>query len=146
MLAVVNVALSDRAHLETQRINGPDPTVDDDVPNNRAFGELRRHVVKHGSTVLMDITYDASGERRRDDLGRIRVKTETFRGLSPTTPTTNVVEYEYDERNRLENVYVNSDVPTQTFGYDLNGNRTSYSTPTSSKVGAYDPQDRLTTY
>lgn len=108
-----------------------------DLPTE-AFGELRKQTFTAGSTTA-SITYDAATERR-DDLGRIRVKTETFAG-------TTKIEYFYDERGRLEEVVTGS--LTETFGYDLNGNRTGYSTRPDGvfeKFGVYDAQDRLQTY
>jgi RHS repeat-associated protein len=113
-----------------------------DSPNG-AFGELRHQKITFGNTVLAEFTYDASGERR-DDLGRITFKTETIQGTSHT------YEYEYDERNRLERVFkdtIDPNTPTESFGYDTNGNRISYGGPTGTVSSTtYDDQDRMKAY
>lgn len=125
-------------HIEYSDSAPDNGATDDDVAQSRAFGELRSQSFKHGTTALGQIVYDASTERR-DDRGRIRFKTETFGG------TTTDIEYQYDERGRLE--YANDGIKSETFAYDRNGNRTSY-VPSlgAALIGTYDNQDRLTVY
>lgn len=125
-------------HLDYSDAVGDDGGADTDVTQNRAFGELRRQGLKVNGTESASIVYDAATERR-DDEGRIRFKTETFAGIVTD------IEYQYDERNRLD--FVQTGLVTESFGYDLNGNRTSY-VPSNgiAMTGVYDDQDRLTSY
>lgn len=111
----------------------------DDGPNH-AFGELRHQEVMYGSTPLAEFSYDDSGSPR-DDVGRVRVKTETFGANSID------LAYGYDERGRLESVEAGA--RSESFTYDTNGNRTSYSGPGGAVAStniSYDDQDRLNTY
>lgn len=119
--------------------------VDTDVSNSRAFGELRRQILKSNtSTTLAELTYDAPPTDARDLLGRIVTKTENFSvgGVSSSVD----IGYEYDERGRLRNVTAN-DLPQESFDYDSNGNRTAF-TPAmgAGRIGKYDDQDRLLYY
>jgi RHS repeat-associated protein len=112
-----------------------------DVASNSAFGELRHQKVTSGASVLADLTYDSSLDPR-DNLGRVQVKTEKF-GASAARD----IEYHYDERNRLE--AVDNGALSESFTYDTNGNRTSYTGPSGSIASAniaYDDQDRLYQY
>lgn len=127
--------------------NGGATNTDND---DSRFGELRHHKITHGGTVLAEFTYDSTSAPR-DTLGRIDVKTESFRDLvAPNTWRSKDFDYGYDERGRLEDVTVDGgSASDEAFGYDLNGNRTSY---TGSNVNIstnntrYDDQDRLDTY
>lgn len=114
-----------------------DGATDTDGVDGR-FGELRRQRVKVNGIQVASITYDAPTERR-DDEGRIRFKTEIFGSI------TTDLEYQYDERGRLD--FVQTGVATESFGYDLNGNRTSYTPSIGAQMtGVYDAQDRLMSY
>lgn len=116
---------------------GDDGGPDTDGPDH-AYGELRQQTLTRDTTTLAKIVYDAATERR-DDLGRIKYKTETFAG------STTDIEYGYDERGRLE--FVQTGAVTENFVYGPNGNRTSYTNSNGvSLTGVYDDQDRLTTY
>lgn len=81
-----------------------------------------------------------------DALGRIREKTETTRSAVDAPPVTKVYGYTYDDLGRLTDVRTDG-VVTEHYGYDANGNRTSWSYGGSSGGSAtYDDQDRLLTY
>jgi RHS repeat-associated protein len=75
----------------------------------------------------------------RDGLGRITQVTETVEGATAT------LGYIYDAAGRLAEVRRNGSV-TAAYGYDANGNRTSYTGPGASVTPTYDAQDRLLTY
>ncbi len=53
--------------------------------------------------------------------------------------------YTYDQDGRLTDVTVNGSAYSH-YGYDTNGNRTSYTGPSGSVSGTYDAQDRMLTY
>jgi len=73
-------------------------------------------------TALLDITY------QRDRYGRIEKKTEETRADVASPKVTRVYDYHYDPDNgRLEQVDLDSS-PIETYAYDDNGNRTSWST------------------
>lgn len=95
------------------------------------FGELSGYTANVGNTAFFDLQYD------RDALGRIITKTETISGV------TTVIGYSYDAAGRLEEVRTDG-VPTEQYGYDPNGNRTSALGVTGTP--SYDNQDRLLTY
>jgi RHS repeat-associated protein len=96
------------------------------------YGELDVYTASAGSPVL---TYDLD----RDGGGRITKKTETIGGV------TAVWEYHFDDAGRLDEVKKDS-VVVETYGYDANSNRTSYSDFWGSGAATYDEQDRLLTY
>jgi RHS repeat-associated protein len=75
----------------------------------------------------------------RDLDGRITDKSETIDG------TTTAFTYAYDSRGRLTDVTRNGSAIAH-YGYDANGNRTSFTGPSSTVLGTYDAQDRLLTY
>ncbi len=97
------------------------------------FGVLATYEAKFGATSLYSTAYV------RDSLGRIEQKTETIQGA------TTVWNYSYDSAGRLWQVMQNG-VLTATYLYDANGNRTSVTTPSGTKIATYDDQDRLLTY
>jgi RHS repeat-associated protein len=127
------------------------------TPQPRAFGELRQQLATVGGTaasnVVADLVYDAPGatiSERRDHLGRIRFKTETFRGATGAhASVTNKFEYLYDEAGQLKSVNLwNTPIgnfPIYEASYDKNGNRKEFRTipwePFTSCV--VDAQDRL---
>jgi YD repeat-containing protein len=89
---------------------------------------------------LLDITYE------RDILGRIERKVEKSRATVDGPQGTRVHEYDYDEdRGWLTEVQLD-DVVIESYEYDANGNRTSWSTSFGSGSATYDDQDRLLTY
>ncbi len=117
-----------------------------DATANKAFGELRHQSLRYGTSpvvTLADIVYDTPSDPtdQRDPLGRIHTKTEAFNGSAAVD-----TEYGYDERGRLESVTKAGNL-IETFGYDANGNRTSYLPSTGpGLIGTYDDQDRLLVY
>ena len=120
-----------------------------DLPNT-AFGELRGQSASVAGTEVANIVYDApgtSGSERRDNLGRIRFKTETFRNATGAhANVTKKWEYRYDGRGQLTGVYLDN-ASNYIATYDKNGNIKQYSTtPGSPNVTCtVDAQDRLTT-
>jgi RHS repeat-associated protein len=75
----------------------------------------------------------------RDAAGRITTRTETLGG------TTHVLTYTYDpDRGWLTEVK-QDDVVVESYGYDGNGNRTSWTDFWGSGTASYDDQDRLLT-
>jgi RHS repeat-associated protein len=105
-----------------------------------SYGELATQVAKFGGSTFLNTTYSPLlGGVPRDTLGRIVRKVE---GSSTT-------EYVYDDRNRLEEVRVPNifgATVLESYAYDDNGNRLQGWTPTSTRTGVYDDQDRLTSY
>jgi RHS repeat-associated protein len=97
------------------------------------FGELGTYEADYGSTLLYKTVFE------RDALGRITKKTETIGG------TTTVYDYEYDLAGRLKKVKENG-IDARTYSYDANGNRLTKVDSSGTTAGAYDAQDRLTTY
>ncbi|HSE99073.1 MAG TPA: RHS repeat-associated core domain-containing protein, partial [Blastocatellia bacterium] len=71
--------------------------------------------------------------------GRITQKVETIGGATST------YDYSYDLAGRLIQVKKNS-VTVATYTYDSNSNRLSFTGPGGTINGAYDNQDRLTSY
>jgi RHS repeat-associated protein len=116
-----------------------------DQPSN-AFGELRQQSTTVGGTVVADIVYDApdtSTTDRRDALGRIRFKKETFRGAThPHDMVTNTWEYRYDERGQLQTALLNNDV-AYAASYDSAGNRTTYQVGNTVHHPVFDAHDRI---
>ena len=97
------------------------------------FGELGTYTANVSGSPVFSTTFT------RDKLGRITQKVETISGVTTT------LDYAYDTTGRLQEVKTNGAV-TATYGYDTNGNRTSYVAPGVNVTGAYDAQDRLTSY
>ena len=117
------------------------------TPTPTAFGELRKQSSTVGGTAVADIVYDAAGSsvsERRDALGRIRFKTETFRNAtSPHANATDKWEYRYDERGQLKTVYRDGSLKYDAT-YDRNGNIKQYATAAGTTSCVIDAQDRLT--
>ncbi len=97
------------------------------------FGEMD----SFEATVSAAPVYSASYVH--DDLGRITEKTETIDGV------TSVYVYEYETSGRLDKVWKDAAL-VEDYGYDANGNRTSYDGMFGPATGSYDSQDRLQTY
>ncbi len=104
-----------------------------DTRSYSTFGELSSYRAAFGTTALLDVQYS------RDSLGRITQKTETIGGVTKT------FTYSYDPAGRLVEVRENEAV-VASYGYDLNSNRTSRTTPGGTVTGSYDAQDRLLSY
>ena len=104
-----------------------------DTRSYSTFGELSSYTANVGGSPVFSTTFT------RDKLGRITQKVETIAGVTTT------YDYTYDQAGRLQEVKTNRAV-TATYGYDTNGNRTSYVAGLVSATGTYDAQDRLTQY
>lgn len=101
-----------------------------DVRTRTAFGELDTYAAQVNSSPLYSFDLD------RDAAGRIVRKTETIEG------TTSVWEYAYHpQRGWLTEVRKDGSV-VATYGYDPNGNRTSWTDFWGSGSATYDDQDR----
>ena len=98
-----------------------------------AFAEPVGDTFSAGTTMLYDATYT------RDQLGRIKTKTETIGG------TTRNYAYEYDKRGRLTDVSRDG-TAWHHYDYDANGNRIAATEGPASTVGDYDGQDRILSY
>jgi RHS repeat-associated protein len=97
------------------------------------FGELSSYAASYSSNPVFQTAYTP------DDLGRITRIIETVQSVTDT------IDYAYDVVGRLEEVQRNG-VIVESYTYDANGNRTSF-TGTSGTINAtYDDQDRLLTY
>ncbi|MBL7557369.1 MAG: hypothetical protein JNM24_16190 [Bdellovibrionaceae bacterium] len=101
------------------------------------FGELSTAVTKYQTQTLADYTYT------RDKLSRVTTVAENLRKVNGTYETATKT-YGYDTVGRLETV--TSGGVTTTYEYDHNGNRTKKITPSATKIGTYDEQDRLVQY
>jgi len=125
-----------------------DTSADQTASPGAAFGELRAQSVSVGGTVVADIVYDAPGSggvsERRDNLGRIRFKTETFRSATTHTNSTTKWEYRYDERGQIKQVYFGGTLGFDAV-YDKNGNPKQFTTAPGipATVCNVDAQDRL---
>ena len=98
-----------------------------------SYGELDTYTARfNGSSIY---GYDTT----RDDGGRIVSKSETIGGV------TALWEYHYDPAGRLDQVKKDG-VVVETFGYDDNSNRTSWTDFWGTGTATYDDQDRLSTY
>jgi RHS repeat-associated protein len=97
------------------------------------FGELASDTARYSGTVLYRNAYT------RDDLGRITAKEEMIDGVTAN------YAFAYDSIGRLELVTRNGS-PVESYAYDANGNRLSFTGPGGTLAGSYDDQDRLFTY
>ncbi len=99
-----------------------------------AFGELIMLTAKAAGATIFTATYT------RDALGRITQNLETVQGVTTTWA------YAYDTAGRLIQRTKNGKAH-ETYTYDQNGNRTSYTDQYSKKKTAtYDARDRLLKY
>ena len=106
-------------------------TVDSYVYNG--FGEIDRYSVTQNGATIFNVVY------ARDKGGRIITKTETRFGFRV------VNQYEYNAARRLETVKRDGTV-VSVYGYDANGNRTSYVGAETVTSTSYDAEDRLVAY
>ncbi len=98
-----------------------------------AYGEVAAYSAVESDSTLFDVSYSY------DDLRRIEFLNETVNGVVYD------YEYDYDPSGRL--ITVKEDGATiQSYGYDDNGNRTSFTDSNGSLTGTYDEQDRLLQY
>jgi RHS repeat-associated protein len=100
-----------------------------ETPN--AYAELDADEARISGTPIYANTYPS-----RDALGRITAKTETLQAVTTT------YGYTYTPAGQLDVVTING-APARDYDYDANGNRTHVN---GTLVGAYDAQDRLTSY
>jgi RHS repeat-associated protein len=98
-----------------------------------AFGGLATYTASYSGNTLFQTTYT------RDALGRITRLIETIQGVTDT------LDYTYDLVGRLTTVDRNG-VTLESYTYDANGNRTSFTGPSGTVNATYDDQDRLLTY
>jgi len=123
-----------------------DTNADYTVTPSAAYGELREQLASYSGTTLADIVYDAPGtsvSERRDALGRIRFKTETFRNATTQANETWKWEYIYDELGRLKTAKKNGSTVFDAT-YDKNGNvRTVAKNGGPMMTCSADAQDRL---
>jgi len=111
---------------------------------HNTFGELSNRSTSYQSSLRYSETIDT-----RDRFGRITQRTEQVAG-GPSRE----LGYEYDSAGRLYKVYRDpsgSNDLIEEFGYDPNGNRTSYdnydtNTHWTCSNQCYDHQDRLVSY
>ncbi len=89
--------------------------------------------------VVLDQTYT------RDIGGRISSLTETLSDPLSITSETHTNVYTFDTAGRLTQVQRDG-VVWETYGYDGNSNRTSWTDPWGAGSATYDDQDRLLTY
>jgi RHS repeat-associated protein len=94
----------------------------------------------HVGSRLLDVTYE------RDKTGRITRKTERMRTEPGGAELTRVHDYEYDDDRGWLTEVKRDGVVVETYGYDANGNRASWTTDFGSGTATYDEQDRLLTY
>jgi RHS repeat-associated protein len=81
---------------------------------------------------------------QRDAAGRITQKTETLRDPITAETSTHVYQYTFDPAGQLTAVTLDG-AAWESYAYDANGNRTSWTDPWGSGAAAYDAQDRLLT-
>ncbi len=99
-----------------------------------SYGELATDSAAYPAGLSFQAQYT------RDAAGRIIQKVETINGTATT------YGYSYDQDGRLTDVTVNGSAYGH-YGYDSNGNRTSYTGPDGTTIsGTYDNQDRMLTY
>jgi len=98
--------------------------------SHNGFGELATYQAVANAESLVQWAYT------RDALGRITAQQETVGDL------TIIYGYQYDAAGRLVEVSTDG-VVTETYAYDVNGNRTHVN---GIQIGAYDDQDRMTAY
>ena len=122
-------------------------TITDAYTYDPDYGELNSYAANAGASSLLSIQYE------HDDLGRIKTKTETVQG---DTPSTKKVQYEYDAVGRLRHVLLCGTGATAAasicdgasahladYDYDDNGNRLWKN---GTIGGTFDAQDRMTDY
>lgn len=97
------------------------------------FGELAGYNASSSAGDLFDVSYSY------DELGRIESLDETINGDSYE------YEFEYDASGRLVTVREGG-IVIQSYGYDDNGNRISFTDSGGTVTGTYDAQDRLLEY
>jgi RHS repeat-associated protein len=104
------------------------------VADQRSYNdadELTSYQATVSGTPIFNTTYPL-----RDNIGRIKQKTETLDGVTTT------YDYEYDLAGRLTKVTKNG-AEIAVYAYDANSNRLSKTTPDGVTTSTYDDQDRL---
>ena len=131
-------ALSVSLDSQNGRVTGSTLGTVSDLWTYNAYGELAKYeAAASGSTVFSEIVDTVAAPR--DALGRIVTRAEV------NGPSSLTFGYTYDSRGRLTAVSVNGS-PSESYVYDANGNRTSFTSGGSTVTGTYDAQDRLLTY
>jgi RHS repeat-associated protein len=97
------------------------------------FGEPTAYTASVSATPQFSQSYT------RDKIGRLTALSETIVGV------TNTYAYTYDSAGRLIEVDKNG-AAVETYTYDANGNRLSFTGSGGPQLATYDVQDRLTAY
>jgi RHS repeat-associated protein len=97
------------------------------------FGDPATYIASYNGTAQLSQTYS------RDKLGRLTTLAETIGGVSST------YDYTYDSAGRLTEVDKNGSA-VETYTYDDDGNRLSFTGSGGPQLATYDVQDRLTNY
>jgi RHS repeat-associated protein len=117
---------------ESGRVTGTMAGSVSDAWSYNEYGEPSAYAATVSGSPLLAFAYE------RDDLGRIRRKTETRGGVA------RVFEYGYDLAGRLETVTEDGTL-AESYAYDPNGNRTSTMNSAGVVTATYDAQDRIET-
>jgi RHS repeat-associated protein len=118
---------------ENGRLTGTTLSSVTDALGYDAFGEATSYQVSANNSSLFE------QDDMRDDLGRLTRRVETVGGVTHT------FDYGYDALGHLNQVKEDGTL-VASYGYDTNGNRTSFTGPNGTVSGTYDSQDRLLTY
>ena len=112
-----------------------------DLWTYNAYGELSKYeAAASGSNRLQRNRRHRRSQPQETQLGRIVTRAEV------NGPSSLTFGYTYDSTaDRLTAVSVNGS-PSESYVYDANGNRTSFTSGGSTVTGTYDAQDRLLTY
>jgi RHS repeat-associated protein len=122
-----------------------------DARTYNRYGELATYTVTAAGNIVYQITYDdwaTTNAKPRDNLGRVRRKTESIFNAGSGALDVSVRDYVYYSGGRLWKVLDgNTNVVLEDYELDANGNRTSATVNgvTVSNTQA-DAQDRLLTY
>ncbi|HED52388.1 MAG TPA: hypothetical protein ENI83_02410, partial [Gammaproteobacteria bacterium] len=104
----------------------------DDLRSYNGFAELSAYSASHGATELYSASYS------HDTQGHIIQKVEIIDSVSHT------YYYSYNVNGWLAEVQTDG-VVTESYNYDLNGNRTSVSNSAGAASASFDAQDRMLT-
>ncbi len=122
-----------------------------DARTYNQYGELATYTVNAAGNVVYQVTYDdwaTTKSKPRDNLGRVRRKTESIFNAGSGALDVSVRDYVYDSGGRLWQVLDgNTSAVLEDYELDPNGNRTS-ATVNGATVNnmQVDAQDRLQTY
>ena len=120
-------------HAQTGLLTGTTLGVVTDAWTYNGFAEPATRIASVNGTPQWSQTYT------RDKLGRVTTLAETIGGVGDT------YDYAYDAAGRLTEVQKNGST-IETYTYDANGNRLSFTGTGGPQLATYDVQDRLTNY